>query len=169
MLIQNKSKVSHTISLGSFIEGLHACNGIRPMRIYVCACVLSHFSCVWLCNPMDRSPPGSSVHGISQARILEWVAMPFSRGSSQPRDQTQVSYISCIDRWVPYHKCHLGSPNLCLRVLVAQLCPTICDPMDCSPSGSSVQRILQARILEWVAIPFSRKKELWSGSKSASI
>ena len=43
---------------------------------------------------MNGSPPGSSVHGISQARILEWVAIPFSRGSSQPRDQTQVSYIA---------------------------------------------------------------------------
>ena len=44
-----------------------------------------------LCGPMDSSPPGSSVHGILQARILEWVAIPFSRGSSQPRDRTQVS------------------------------------------------------------------------------
>src|SRR5574337_612499 len=43
---------------------------------------------------MDCSPPGSSVHGILRARILEWVAIPFSRGSSQPRDQTQVSCIA---------------------------------------------------------------------------
>ena len=43
---------------------------------------------------MDYSPPGSSVHGILQARILEWVAIPFSRGSSQPRDRTQVSHIA---------------------------------------------------------------------------
>ena len=43
-----------------------------------------------LCDPMDCSPPGSSVHGIRQARILEWVVMHFSKGSSQPRDQTQV-------------------------------------------------------------------------------
>ena len=51
------------------------------------ACVLSCFSHVpTLCDPMDCSLPGSSVHGISQARILEWVAIPFSRGSSQPRD-----------------------------------------------------------------------------------
>ena len=49
-------------------------------------------SCLILCNPMDCSPPGSSVHGNLQARILEWVAIPFSRGSSQPRDQTQVSH-----------------------------------------------------------------------------
>ena len=46
---------------------------------------------VSLCDPVDCSLPGSSVHGILQARILEWVAMPFSRGSSQPRDRTQVS------------------------------------------------------------------------------
>ena len=47
-----------------------------------------------LCDPIDCSPPGSSVHGILQARILEWVAMPFSRGSSPPRDWTQVSHIA---------------------------------------------------------------------------
>ena len=51
-------------------------------------------SCVTLCNPVDCSPPGSSVHGILQARILEWVFIPFSRGSSWPRDQTQVSCIA---------------------------------------------------------------------------
>ena len=44
-----------------------------------------------LCNTMDRSLPGSSVHGILQARILEWVPIPFSRGSALPRDWTQVS------------------------------------------------------------------------------
>ena len=51
-------------------------------------------SCPTLYDPMDCNPPGSFVHGISQARILEWVAIPFSRGSSQPRDQTQVSCIA---------------------------------------------------------------------------
>ena len=53
--------------------------------------VLVAQSCPTLCDPMDCSPPGSSVHGILQARILEWVAIPFSRGSSWPRDQTWVS------------------------------------------------------------------------------
>ena len=52
---------------------------------------LSHFSCVCLCDPLD-----SSVPGILQARILERVAISFSRGSSQARDQTYVSYVSCI-------------------------------------------------------------------------
>ena len=47
--------------------------------------------CPTLCNPMNCSPPGSSIHGIVQARVLEWVAISFSRGSSQPRDQTRVS------------------------------------------------------------------------------
>ena len=53
-------------------------------------------SCPTLYDPMDCSPPGSSVHGILQARILEWVAMPFSKGSSWPRDRTWVSFVSCI-------------------------------------------------------------------------
>ena len=56
--------------------------------------VLVAQSCPTLCNPIDYSPPGFSVHGILQARKLEWVAFPFSRGSSQPRDRTQVSCIT---------------------------------------------------------------------------
>ena len=55
-------------------------------------------SCLILCDLMDCSPPGFSVHGILQARILEWVAVLSSRGSSPPRDQTHVSYVSCIGR-----------------------------------------------------------------------
>ena len=57
------------------------------------ACVLSHFSCIQLCATLWTvcSPPGFSVHGISQARILEWVSVSFSRGSFQPRDQTFVT------------------------------------------------------------------------------
>ena len=51
---------------------------------------------------MDCSPPGSSVYGIFQARILKWVAIYF-RGPSQPRDQTHVSWVSCIGRWILYH------------------------------------------------------------------
>ena len=49
---------------------------------HMAVCVLSRFSCVWLCEAVDCSPPGSSVRGILQARILEWVAMPSSKGSS---------------------------------------------------------------------------------------
>ena len=53
--------------------------------------------CPTVCDPMNCSPPGPSVHGILQARILEWIAIPFSRRSSQPRDQTWVSYITGIE------------------------------------------------------------------------
>ena len=56
--------------------------------------------CPTLCDPIDCSPPGFSVHGISQTRILEWVAISFSRRSSQPRDWTCVS---CIGRQILYH------------------------------------------------------------------
>ena len=63
-------------------------------------------SCLTLRDPMDCSPPGSSVHGILQARMLEWVALPSSRGSSQPRDQTQVLYY----RQILYCLSHQGSP-----------------------------------------------------------
>ena len=59
--------------------------------------------CPTLCDPVDYSPSGSSVHGIFQARILEWVAKPFSRESSQYRDRTHISYVSCFGRQVLYH------------------------------------------------------------------
>ena len=62
--------------------------------LYIKYCVLVSQSCLTLCDPMDCSPPGFSVHGILQARILESVAIPFSRRSSQTRDQTQVSRIA---------------------------------------------------------------------------
>ena len=74
----------------------------------MCAKLLQSF----VCNPMDYSPPGSSIHGILQARILDCVAMPSSRGSSQARDQNCVSYISCFVSWVPYYQRHLESPIL---------------------------------------------------------
>ena len=65
----------------------------------MCVCLIMPDS-LW---PMDCSLPDSSVHGISQARILEWVAISHSRGSFWPRDQTRVSCISCSGRWILYH------------------------------------------------------------------
>ena len=56
--------------------------------------------CPTLCDSMDYSLPGSSNHGIFQARILEWVSISFSKRSSRPRDWTHVSWVSCIDRWI---------------------------------------------------------------------
>ena len=62
--------------------------------VCVCMCVLAK-ACLTLCDPMDCGPSGSSVHGVFLARIVKWVAISYSRGSSQPRDQTHVSCISC--------------------------------------------------------------------------
>ena len=64
-------------------------------------------SCLTLCNHTDCRPPGFSVHEILQARILERITIPFSRGSSQPRDQTP-GLLHC--RWILYHLSHQGSP-----------------------------------------------------------
>ena len=128
---------------------------------------------------MDYSPLGSSVHGISQARMLEWDAISFSRGSSWPRDWT---LISCIGRQVFHYWATWEAHILCVCVCVYQMCikhnfiyiyvcvcvcvcvcvaaaakslqsyPTLCDPIDGSPPGSPVPGILQARTLERVAI-----------------
>ena len=102
---------------------------------------------------MDYSPPGSSVHAILQARILRWVAIPFSRGSSQSRDWTQVSciagrFFTTSTTW----EAHNGYES---ESEVSKSCLSLCNPVDWSPPGSSIHGILQARILEWVAISFS--------------
>ena len=68
---------------------------VRPSSyLYYCCCSLAAKLCTTLCSAIDCSPPGSSVHGIFQARILEWVAISFSRGSFQPRNQTHVSCLA---------------------------------------------------------------------------
>ena len=66
-------------------------------------CFKSLLSCLTLRDPVDCSPPGSSVHGVLWARTLQWVAMPSSRVFSQPRDRSQVSCIFCIGKQIPYH------------------------------------------------------------------
>ena len=97
-------------------------------------------SCPTLSDPMDYSLQGSSIHGIFQARVLEWDAMQCDPNSLH----------------IHVFKC------LCACMLILFSCVTLCDPMDCSPPGSSVHGILQERTLEWVAIPFSRDRTLVS-------
>ena len=88
---------------------------LPPVIAHVCMHAKSLQSCLTLCDfIMDCSLPGSSVHGILQAKILEWVAIPSFKGSSQPRDQTHVSYVSCTGKQILYHWHHLGSPCTCL-------------------------------------------------------
>ena len=174
-------------------------------------------------DPVDCSPPGSSVRGVLQARILEWDAISSSRGSSQPRDWTHVTCVSWTVagrvftteppgkppvslweeedktpeetwRWGTQRRTRLGhresvgctgqgqgpqgeitlltapsqisslqnSRKINLYISALSVCVShsvvsdSCDPMDCSPPGSSALGILQARILEWVATSFSR-------------
>ena len=76
------------LSGGCWKERITSFSQVLPC---MCVCVCVSCSIVCLCDPMDCSPLGPSVHGILQVRILEWVAMPFSRGSSQPGDQTRGS------------------------------------------------------------------------------
>ena len=78
-----------------------------PHYIRGCCCCLDAKLCLTLCNPMDCNPPGSSIHGISQASVLEWVAISFSTGSSQSRDWT---YVCCIERQILYHCATRGAP-----------------------------------------------------------
>ena len=79
------------------------------MNVYFKACCLVTQMYLTLCDLMDCSPPGSSVHGILQATILEWVAMSFSRGSSWPRNCTQISCNDrqILDHWVTREGCIL--------------------------------------------------------------
>ena len=81
-------------------QSRNACVLIIMQGLRAC---LSLQSCPTLFDPMDCSPPGSSVHGILQAKTLEWVVVFPSRRSSRPRDRTHVSYVSCIGRWVLNH------------------------------------------------------------------
>ena len=119
-----------------------------------CFVVLVAKLCLTLWDPMDFSPSSSTVHGISQARILDWVAILFSRGSSQPRDQT---CISCIDRWILPSLSQQGSldKDAAPAAKPLQSCLTLCNPIYRSPPGYPIPGILQARTLEWVAISFS--------------
>ena len=86
------------VSLGSLCISRNFSSSVRlsSLLLYVCMHALLLQSCLALCGSVDHSPPYSSVHGILQARILEWVAIASSRGSFPPRDWTQVSCSFCI-------------------------------------------------------------------------
>ena len=107
-------------------------------------------TCLILYNHLYYSLPGSSVHRILQARILEWVALVSSRVSSWSMYLTHISMsLALADGFFSISALHI-------YMSVAQSCPTLCNPMDCSPLGSSVHGVFQARILEQVAISFTR-------------
>ena len=96
--------------------------GVRGQKPKVEKCSFQKWSevaqsCPTLCDPMDCRLPGSSIHGIFQARVLEWVAISFSRGSSQPRDQTQVSSTGdrCFTIWATQEALSTQVPHVQLR------------------------------------------------------
>ena len=130
--------------------------------------------CPTLSDPMDCSLPGSSIHGIFQARVLEWGAIAFSKDFCIV-NKTEVDVfleLSCffddpvdvgnlISSSSAFRKTSLNIWKFTVHVLLKpdakslQSCLTLCDPIDGSPPGSAVPGILQARTLEWVAISFS--------------
>ena len=141
-------------------------------------------SCPTPSDPMDCSLPGSSAHGILQARLLEWGAIAFSiyaqymmwnarLDEAQAGNKIAKRNINNL-RYADDNTLMAESEEELKRLLmkvkseseVAQSCPTLRDPMDCSLPGSSAHGILQARVLEWGAIAFStqgreRVKSLW--------
>ena len=112
-------------------------------------------SCPTLSDPMDCSPPGSSVHGIFQARILEWVAVAHHKYFGNLTHLVVYFYKEVFESWKS-RKYFFATLFINCCCLVAKSCLPLCDPMDNSPPGSSVHGISQARKLEWVAISFSR-------------
>ena len=101
---------------------------------------------------MDDSLTGSSIHGIFQARVLEWGAIAFSEGLVNCKSLDVGT--SLVGSW--YNKEATVAKES--ESKVAQSCPTLSDPTDCSPPGSSIHGIFQARVLEWGAIAFSKSR-----------
>ena len=100
--LYNTTVIQSLLHAGHFFQVLGTTEVIRTSGTYIfllCMCAKSCHSCPTLFDPMDYSPLCSSVHGISQARILESVVISFSRGSSQPRDSLPPSYQGRLPRW----------------------------------------------------------------------
>ena len=107
----------------------------------ICACLVTR-SCPTLCDPIDCSPPGFSVHEDSPGKNTGVGCHALLQGIFPTQELNQGP--------LPYQLSYQKESE------VAQLCPTLCDPMDCSLQGSSIHKIFQVRILEWVVISFSR-------------
>ena len=115
----------------ALLQGIFPTQGLKPGLL----------PCKWILYRLSHQ---------GSLKILEWVAYPFSRGTFEPQNRTGVSYTAAdfLPAELP------GKPCKCL--LVGLVMSDSCDPMDRSLPGSSVHGILQARILEWVALSFSR-------------
>ena len=106
-------------------------------------------SCLTLCDPVDYIPPGSFLHGIFQARILEWVAISSSRGSSLPKDQTQVSWVSCSFRWILYHWA-TGKPKF--ESLRCRAPKAVSKTLDCTSTASRGLVLAAPACVSWGSV-----------------
>ena len=123
------------------------------VHMCVCTCVCVQ-SCLILCDSMESSLLGLSIHGILQARILEWVSHSLFQGIFLTQG-LNPGLLNCRPDSLPFEPWE--KPNEVVQFSsVAQSCPTLCDPMGYSLPGFSVHGISQARILELVAISFSK-------------
>ena len=129
----------------------------------MCCCSVTK-SCLTLCDPMDCSPPGSSVHGILQQECSSGLPHPPPGDLPDPGIEL-ASFMSPALTGGFFTTSHLGSPDFKVKVRVAQSCQTLCDPLNYTVHG-----ILQAGILEWVAFPSSRgsSQPSWIGSSQPS-
>ena len=104
IMSQDQCSIKHSLGNAGLIG-----SGTLPFHSEITFVHAQSLNCVPFCNPMDCSPPASSVHEIFQARILEGVAIFSSKGSSWPKDQTWISSVSCIGKWILYHCATWGS------------------------------------------------------------
>jgi len=153
--------------------------------------VLVAQSCPTLSGPVDCGPPGSSVRGISQARMLEWVTVSFPRGPSWPRDGTHVSCISCIGRQILYHwvtweaqyfmgqyQIHCFGWNLISLLVILGLiwtsncvfCVKITSSQeDCGLQGCNWANHGALRAAEWLMCCINRKLKTQHGNRKSQM
>ena len=125
----------------------------HPLLVLVYWCYLFAKLCLTLCDPMGCYPPGSCVYGISQQKY--WSGLPFPAPGNLLDSGIRPTSPALAGRFFTIEPPGMPGVGL-LTAQSLQLCPTPCDPMDRSPTGSSVHGVFQARILELVAISSSR-------------
>ena len=165
--------------------------------ICACVCIYTHiyiylsvcnkctqFLVVSDCDPMDCSTPGSSIHGIFLSRVVEWVAISYSRGIFLTQGLNLC--LLCVLNWQTYFLslCHLGSPYVCVYIYIyvyiythththaaaaasLQSCPTLCDPID--SSQPSIPSLGFSRQEHWSGLPFPspmHESDKWKWSRS---
>ena len=164
MQTTGKQTLNHQVSECCSVQKMpmFASFSLKPRAgLLILMCVLGRFSQVlFFATLWTLASQALLTKGILQARILEWDAMPSSKRSSQPRDQSHISCVSCIGRQILYHWCHLGSPLDPYGEDMKWSCSVASDSETAwtvAYQASPSMGFFQARILEWVAISYSRR------------